>query len=60
MEVQANLIESMQEVDFSEFNKKEINSIAKRYKELRNLSKAPTFRSYLRRMLQNPDEQLWF
>lgn len=43
MEISIDSIESISLVTANEYNVHEINSIAERYKELRQRSKAPTF-----------------
>ncbi len=45
------LPEEIQEISIEEYNLLQINSIGGKYKELRQLSKAPTFRLNLSRYL---------
>ena len=53
-------IESISVVDAATHNVERINSVERRYKALRQDSKAPTFRPYLSRHLQDVDDELWF
>jgi hypothetical protein len=49
-------IKSIRRVSREEAKKNIINSIAERYKELRSLSKAPTFRTYLSGAIHHTNE----
>jgi len=50
------LPESIKEIPSEKYNVEMINSIERRYKALRQQSKAPTFRPYLWRYIQNIDD----
>lgn len=61
MEIQISEIPNkISQISKEEYNVAEINSIAERYKELRQRSKAPTFRTYLWRNIPYLNEKLWF
>ena len=53
-------IVSISKIDSSTHNVERINSVERRYKALRQDSKAPTFRPYLPRHLQDVNDELWF
>lgn len=54
----SELPSSIEKITAEQYNVTEVNSIAKRYKEVRQRSKAPTFRTYLRWYRIHPSTKL--